>query len=396
MARKGPLSEVRVIDLAQGWGGPFCGQLLGDLGAEVIKVEPPSGEVLRIDGWGKSGGIDIRALNRNKKGIVLDLGTSSGMEAFFDLVKVSDVVLDNLGPDVLEEIGANYERLRNINPRVIYASIVGYGSTGPYSKLPVYEHMAEGITGMASICCEPGEKPIVQPFPLAEFTAGSYLVYGIVTALFEQRRTGMGRIVEVNLLDASLQFMTLLLQMIFLLGREPQPQGTRDPGVPVMGFYRCNDDNYIAVGPSWPRIARILDLEWMIEDPRWSNALTRVLNKQEMSDWLEKEGFSKADAEDWLDILRLEDVPSHRINTLQQVLEDPQVIHNKAEISMEHPEYGKVRAIDCPIKIIGAIEGEHAPPPTLGEHTEEVLKTILGYSNEKIARINKEQEGPRS
>ena len=388
MARKGPLSEIRVIDISQGWGGPFCGQLLGDLGAEVIKVEPPEGEVLRIDRWGKSGGIDILALNRNKKGIVLDLGTSLGREAFYDLVRVSDVVLDNFGFGVIEEIEADYERLKNINPRIISASIVGYGSTGPYLKLPAYEHIAEGITGMASICCELGEKPIVQPFPLAEFAAGSYLAYGVVTALFEQRRTGMGRRVEVNLLDACLQFMTLLFQMIFLLSREPQPQGTRDPGVPVMGFYRCRDDNYIAVGPSWPRIARILDLEWMIEDPRWSNTLTRMLNKQEMCELLEREGFSKADAADWLEILRVEDVPSHRINTLQQVLEDPQVIHNKAEITMEHPEYGKVRAIDCPIRIIGAIEGEHAPPPTLGQHTEEVLNTILGYSDERIARIS--------
>jgi len=388
MAIRGPLSGVRVIDLSQGWGGPFCGQLLADLGAEVIKVEPPGGEVLRVDTWGKSGGVDIRALNRNKKGIVLDLNTGLGKEAFYDLVRVSYVVVDNFG--VMEEMGANYESLKNINPRIIFASIVGYGATGPYSKLTAYEHIAEAITGMASVCCDVGEKPMVQPFPLAEFAAGSYLAYGIVTALFERKRTGVGRRVEVNILDACLQFMTLPFQMLLTLGREPQPQGTRDPGVPVMGFYRCRDGNYIAVGPSWPRIARILDLEWMIDDPRWSNPLARMLTKREMCEILEKEGFSKADADDWLDILRLEDIPANRTNTLEQALQEPQVIHNKIEITMEHPEYGKVRAIDCPIRIIGAIQGEHSPPPTLGQHTTEVLKTVLGYSGEKIARISGE------
>lgn len=391
MAIKGPLSKVRVIDLSQGWGGPFCGQLLGDLGAEVIKVESPGGEVLRVESWGKSGGVDVRALNRNKKGIVLDLRTSLGREAFYDLVKVSDVVLDNFDLGVTEDMGANYESLNNINPRIISASIVGYGCTGPYSKSRAYEHVAEAITGMASVCCDVGEKPMVQPFPLAEFAAGSYLAYGIVTALFERKQTGMGRRVEVNLIDACLQFMTLPFQMLLGMGREPQPQGTRDPGVPVMGFYRCRDDNYIAVGPSWPRIARILDLEWMIDDPRWSNPLARMLMKREMCDILEQEGFSKADAEDWLEILRVEDIPANRTNTLQHALEDPQVIHNKVEIAMEHPEYGKVRAIDCPIKIVGAIEGEHVPPPTLGQHTGEVLKTILGYSEDKIARISREE-----
>lgn len=389
MAVKGPLSGVRVIDLSQGWGGPFCGQLQADLGAEVIKVEPPRGEVLRVDAWGRSGGVDTRALNRNKKGIVLNLRTALGKEAFYDLVRVSDVVIDNFG--IIDGIGADYESLKKINPGIILASIVGYGSTGPYSKHPAYEHIAEAITGMASVCCDVGEKPMVQPFPLAEFTAGSYLTYGIVTALLERERTEVGRRVEVNLLDACLQFMTLPFQMLLALGREPQPQGTRDPGVPVLGFYRCRDGNYIAVGPSWPRIARILDLEWMIDDPRWNNTLARMLTKREMCEILEKEGFSKADAEDWLDILRLEDIPANRTNTLEQTLQDPQVLHNKTEITMEHPEYGTVRAIDCPIKIMGATKGEYSPPPTLGQHTAEVLKTVLGYSDEKIAKFSKKK-----
>lgn len=385
MVRMGPLQGVRVIELAQGWGVPLCGQLLGDLGAEVIKVEPPGGEVLRDARWGPSGGVDILALNRNKKGMVLDLATAAAEEALLDLIKVSDVVLEGSG--IPEDRGIDHQRLTGLNPGIISAAIVGYGHGGPYTHLPMSEHFAEAITGMASICREDENKPIVQPFPLAEFAAGNLLAFGVVTALFERGRTGVGRRVEMNLIDACMEFMTLQFQMPFILGREPQPQGTRDPGVPVMGFYRCRDGNYIAVGPSWPRIARVVGMEWMIDDPRWASEMARMLSKREMCDLLEQDGFSKADADDWLDILRLEDIPSNRTNTLEQALADPQVLHNGVEVAMEHPVYGRVRAIDCPIRVIGSTEGAHAPPPTLGEHTEEVLRTVLGYDDDRVSGI---------
>ena len=381
MSLIGPLNGIRVVDMSQGLGGPYCGQLLGDLGAEVIKIEPPEGEIARHEDK-IGGGIDILALNRNKRGVVLDLQTSSGREALQDLVKVSDVILYGLGPEVPGDL--DYQVFTEMNPRIISASIVGYGSSGPYTNWPPYEYIAEAMSGMASICGEQDGKPILQPVPTAEFTAGGDLAFGIVAALFERESTGVGRRIEVNLLDSCMAVMVMPFQFALLTGMDPMPQGTRDPGTPILGFYRCRDDNYVAVGPGWPRLARVLDMEWMIDDPQWSNPVMRAIMKQAMCDLMEREGFQKADAEDWLALLRAEDIPSSRLNTLDQVITDPQVIHNGAVITMKHQQYGEMRAINCPISIVGTIKGEPTPPPLLGEHTEAILKDVLGYSDARV------------
>lgn len=393
MAIKGPLSGTRVIDLSQGYGGPFASQIMADLGAEVIKVEPPIGEVARVDTWGKSGGPDFVALNRNKKGVVLDLWSESGRKALHDLAQISDVCLDSFRPGVMAEMGCDFAGLQRINPRIVAASLTGYGSSGPYRDRPPYEHIIEAMSGMASIACFPGEKPVVQPTALAEFTAGMYLYCGIMSALFERERTGSGRRVEVSQFDALLAVQSGFLQL-FLFGGDPSPQGRGGTLVPVLGNYRARDGSYFAIGPSWPRITRVVGMEWLIDDPRFASETGRMLSKFQLSDLLE-EGFQKADAAEWLELLRVEDIAASHINELDEVLEDPQVKENRAVISIEHPEYGKVRAIDCPIKVRGATSGQHSPPPTLGQHTEEVLKGLLGYSDERLGQLAREQEKNR-
>jgi len=322
--------------------------------------------------------------------VVLDLWNNSGKEAFYDLIKVSDVLLDNFRAGVLKRLGADYESLKKINPRIISASIVGYGSSGPYSGYPSYDDVAQALSGMASMCGTP-DGELMRPAPAyADVSAGIFCSHGIAVALYERERTGKGRKVEVNLLHSCMALMDNLFEYYFSLGKVPVPQGSKHPIMGLLGYYKTRN-GYIAIGPSWPRICRVINREWMIEDPRFKDQVGRMVNRKELDD-IAEEALQQADTEDWIELMRAEDLPCNPINTIDKVIEDPQVIHNKAVISMEHPEYGKIKAIGCPIKIIDAIEGENTAPPTLGEHTDDVLKTVLGYSDEKINKLKKEQE----
>jgi len=390
MTVTGPLSGVRVLDLTQAYAGPFCGQNLADLGAEVIKIEPPVGENARMD-FLPGGGPGFQAVNRNKKGIVLDQWSRSGKEAFYDLVRVSDVVLDNYrGANTLKRMGADHDTLKKINPRIISASISGYGATGPYSNYPSFDVMAVAMSGMASLSGYPGGKPLMANPGIIDTAGGLMCDIGIVTALFERERTGIGRRVQVNLLDSSMTLMQRAFQHYFFFGQLPLRQGATFLSLSPMGYYRCKN-GYIALGSCWPEICRAIGKEWMADDPRFRELEDRVLHSKELDELLD-DGLQQADVEEWLERLRAENIPCSSINTYAKGLEDPQVIHNRAETHMEHPVYGKTRSIAFPIKIIGAVAGEDVSPPTLGEHTDTVLKEILGYSDEKIARLKKEQE----
>jgi crotonobetainyl-CoA:carnitine CoA-transferase CaiB-like acyl-CoA transferase len=389
MTVKGPLTGVRVVDLSQAHAGPFGSQLLGDMGAEVLKIESPMGELLRFQGI-PDGGYYIKALSRNKKGVVLDMWTKTGKEAFYDLVKVSDVVFDNFRVGAIERLGADYETLKKINPRIISASITGYGASGPYSGFPSYDDIAQALSGMSSLCGEPGGAPMRSAAAIADISSGVFCTYGIVIALYEREKTGVGRRVEVNLLDSCMALLDNMFQFYFAYGNVPPTQGTKHPLTPLLGYFKCKN-GYIGIGPSWPRICRVINKEWMIDDPRFKTQGDRMMHKSDMEKEIE-EALLEADVETWIELMRVEDIPVGPVNTLDKVIEDPQVIHNKAVIEMEHPVYGKMRAVDCPIKMPGAISGEYTPPPVLGEHTDEVLKGILGYSDKKIAALKKEQD----
>jgi len=391
MAIKGPLSGVRVLDLTHAYAGPMAGQHLADMGAEVIKIEPPIGELARMD-FIPGGGPTLVCAGRNKKGIVLDLWANSGKQAFYDLVKVSDVVLDNYrGVETTRKMGIDYQTLKEINLRIICASLSGYGATGPYSNYPSYDAMAMAISGMVSLTGGyPEGKPMMPNPGTGDCIGGLTTAISIVTALYEREQTGVGREVRVNILDACMTLLQREFQYYFFFGQFPPRQGSIFLSLPPMGFYKCRD-GYIALGSCWPEICKVIGKEWMVDDPRFRDLEGRISHRKELEDLLE-EGLQQADVVEWLKRLRAEDIPCSPVNTYSTALEDPQVIHNKAESHMEHPVYGKVRSIAFPVKIAGAIEGEDSPPPTLGEHTEEVLKTVIGYPDEKIARLKKEQE----
>jgi crotonobetainyl-CoA:carnitine CoA-transferase CaiB-like acyl-CoA transferase len=338
------------------------------------------------------GGATLVCAGRNKKGIVLDLWNNSGKQAFYDLVRVSDVVLDNYrGTDITRKMGIDYETLKELNPRIICASLAGYGATGSYSDYPSYDAMAIAISGMASLSGGPTDAKPLMPNPgTADCIGGLMTAIGIVTALHERERTGVGRKVQVSLLDACMALLQREFQHYFFFGQPPQRQGSISLSIPPLGFYRCRN-GYIALGSCWPQICKAIGMQWLADDSRFVDLDSRILHRKELEDLLE-EGLQQVDVEEWLEKLRVEDIPCGPVNTHAKALEDPQVIHNKAETYTEHPTHGRLRSIASPTKIAAAIEGEDTCPPALGEHTEEVLKNILGYSDEKIAMLKKEEE----
>jgi len=391
MAIRGPLSGVRVLDLSQAHAGPFGSQMLGDMGAEVTKIEAwGRGDATRvIPPKLKGEGYYTLALNRNKKSLTLDLGTPSGREAFYDLVKVSDVVLDNFRAGTMERLGLDYEALKKINPLIICCSITGFGSTGPYQDRISMDDVAQGFAGSLSLCGEPGGPPMRPGIPIADISAGIFGAMGIITALYEREHTGEGRKIEINLLDSTMFLMSNHFQNYFVSGKPPGPQGTKHPVIPL-GAYRTRN-SYMIVGAMWPQIAHVINREWLLNDPRFDTTEKRLAHRKELDDIIE-DVFSQADTEEWLERLQREGIAAAPINTLDRTVTDPQVVHNRTVINMNHPVCGPIRAIANPIHLIGSIEGENEPPPTLGQHTEEVLKGILGYGKERIETIQREAE----
>lgn len=393
MTVQGPLTGVRVIDVTQAHAGPYGSQILGDMGAEVIKIESQMGDLLRIAppyhaGNGQLGYYAV-ALSRNKKSVVLDWETEAGKETFYDLVKISDVVFDNFRAGAMKRAGLDYETLKAINPKIICCSITGYGSSGPYSEYSSMDDIAQAISGMASLCGEPGGKPMRSGAAISDISSGIYAAFGIVIALYEREHTGVGRQVEVNLLDATMSLIANHFQAYFIGGEVPQPQGSTHPMTPLLGFFPTKD-SYISIGPSWPRLARVINRDWMIDDPRFADPIRNREHKGELEAEISS-ALKEENTDDWVELMRVQDVPCGPVNTLDKVIQDPQVIHNKAVVEMEHPEYGKVRAIDCPIKIIGAVEGKYTPTPLVGEHNDDILKGLLGYSDDKIETLRAQQ-----
>jgi CoA:oxalate CoA-transferase len=393
-AREMPMMEIldgiRIVDLCHAVAGPSGSQLLGDLGAEVIKIEPPETGDFSRAATPRLGAESFfyLAVNRNKKSVAVDLNTTTGRQVLHDLVRVSDVIFDNFRPGVLERLGADYQTVKKINPRLISCSVTGFGSSGPYMNHPSFDDIAAGLSGVYSMCGQPGEKPIRVPVHVADLAGGFFAATGIIAALLKRELTGSGYRIEVNLLDAIMYYMSTDFQSYFVSGEVPAPSGSRHPRAPMVGAFQTRD-GYLVLGPSWPRIARVIGKEWMIEDPRFNTVEKRFANKTELEDLIE-EGLGQADTQDWLEIMREEDIAAGPVNTLEEAVRDPQVIHNRTVITMRHPVEGEVKGIECPIKFCSAVERDHVAPPTLGQHTEEVLKGLLGYSAEKIDALKHE------
>jgi crotonobetainyl-CoA:carnitine CoA-transferase CaiB-like acyl-CoA transferase len=389
------LAGVRILDLSRIHAGPFGSQILGDMGAEVIKVERfPDGDESRVTTKYYDHGVSAFFLpsNRNKKSIVMNLKSKTGRELFYRLVAVSDVVWDNFRPGVLKEMGVDYEIIKKINPGIISCSISGYGSTGPYWNLPSYDILVQALSGTMGLTGNQGEKPVKIGVPIGDLLGGILGAFAVTLALFQREKTGRGQRIDISLLDGQVSMLHYHANYYFASGETPVPQGTGHPNLVPYDVYKTAD-GYIALAvfgtpkSFWQNTCMVLGLEGYIDDERFNNNDLRVQNREELNRLIQGE-FIKKDTMEWTQALWKLGVPAAPVNNVSQVFIDPQVLHRKMLVEVEHPAYGRVKLVGNPIKMEGCLpEEKWSAPPLLGEHTEEVLKELLKIDNKEIERL---------
>ncbi len=395
---KGPLHGIRVLDLTQAHAGPFGTMLLGDLGAEVIKIEPPKGEMMR----GGEAKISVSqsyliGLNRNKKGLVLDLKSETGKQAFYDLVKKSDIVYSNYRAGVPERMGNDFDTLKKYNPGIIRCNISGYGNTGPYIGFPSFDIIACGHSGILSISGEPGHAPLIPGgIALADMVGGIFATMSVLAALIERNKTGKGMPLEVNLLDGLLVMQQVMLQQYLLTGNEPGLQGRRHPIGAGYGIYDTIDGYLTIASLDQEKVMSLIGLGEKLSDPLYKTPTDRIINKDSL-DRLFEDTLKKRTTDEWVKLLRDEnDIACGPILNFEQILEDPQVAENKifVEMDLKGEKYKTVGSLFRLSNEDGdLITGTPDAPADLGEHTDLILKTLLDYNDEEISEVHKANEG---
>ncbi|MEM2338260.1 MAG: CaiB/BaiF CoA-transferase family protein [Candidatus Bathyarchaeia archaeon] len=391
-----PLKGIRILDLSRILTGPFCSMILADLGAEVIKVEMPrSGDDARL--WGppfiRGESAYFLCLNRNKKSITLNLKSEKGKAIIYKLVKECDVLLENFKPGVTKRLGVDYETISKINPRIIYCSITGFGQTGPYQDYPAYDIVIEGMGGLMGITSEPDRPPRGVGIAIADIGAGMYAAIAILAALIAREKTGKGQWIDVSLLDSTVSLMTHMAANYFATGIVPKRDGSTHPNIAPYQCFKARDGKYltVAVGNDriWRNFCEALGLADLAENPKFSTNPKRVKNRDELIPTLEKIFLNKT-RDEWIDILLKKGVPCGPVYAIDEVFRDPQVLHRKMLVEIEHPKAGTIKQIGIPMKFSETPGEIRTAPPLLGQHTDEILKNLLGYSEEEINQLRKE------
>jgi len=386
-----PLEGVRVLELGQIIAGTYGSQVLSDLGAEVIKIETPEGDLGRIPSVAPYRGLSglFLTFNRNKQSIVINLKNTDGCELFYNLVKLSDVVIDNFRPGVLERLAIDYPILSKINPRIIQCSVTGFGSSGEYKDYPALDLNIQAISGHMAITGEPGRPPVRVGVPLADISGGIYASKGILAALYEREHTGKGRRIEISMFDTMLHLLTYIGTMWLTNGEVPKPPGSaHDYSVPWQAF--ATSDGYVVVATRqenfWKKLCAVLEHADLADDPLFADNATRVKNRKVVIPRLE-EIFRTRTAADWLKRLRDAGVPAAPVNNVDAAFAEPPVAEREMIVEYDHPQVGKVRLPGNPIKMDGMGETISNPAPMLGEHTEAILKSLLHLSAQEIATL---------
>jgi crotonobetainyl-CoA:carnitine CoA-transferase CaiB-like acyl-CoA transferase len=389
-----PLQGVRILELGQIIAGTYGSQVLSDLGAEVIKVEAPEGDLGRNPSVATYRGLSglFLTFNRNKKSVVLNLKTEAGRDIFYDLVRVSDVVIDNFRPGVLERLKIDYPTLNRINPRIIQCSVTGFGIAGAYKDYPALDIIIQAISGHMAITGEPGRPPVRVGIPLADLSGGIFSCKGILAALFDRERTGHGRRVELSMFDAMLNLLSYMGTMWLTNGELPKPPGSaHEYTVPWQAFEAKNGFVVVATRQEvfWRRLCGVLEEPGLADDPRFATNADRVENRAILVPHLERIFRSRTVA-DWLERLRAAEVPAAPVNNLDGAFAEPPVGEREMIVEYDHPDVGKVRLPGNPIKMSGVSGTISNPAPRLGEHTDMILSQVLALSPERIEALRRQ------
>jgi crotonobetainyl-CoA:carnitine CoA-transferase CaiB-like acyl-CoA transferase len=390
----GPLKGIKVVELAQIMAGPTCGMLLADMGADVIKVEKlPGGDDTRSYSEPQVNGESaaFMILNRNKRGIAVNLKKPGGLEVVKKLLSTADVVTENYRKGTLDKLGLGWDVLHGLNPRLVYCAISGYGRTGPYADKGGFDLIAQGVAGLMSVTGEPGGPPVKSGTPIADINAGIFASLGIVSALFARNTTGRGQMVDTSLMEAGVQQMYWQAAIHFATGANPGPSGSAHIlTAPYQAFPTA--DGWINLGganqSNWERIVRAIGMPELAADERFRNNTERMRNLKALVPIL-GDALKKKPSAHWISVFEAEGVPVGPVNKTSDMVSDPQVKAREMVIEVEHPKAGRVKAIGHPVKFSETKVEASRPAPLLGQHTREVLKD-LGYDDARIDALAQE------
>ncbi|MET3507392.1 CaiB/BaiF CoA transferase family protein [Halalkalibacter oceani] len=378
------LEGIKVIDLTRILSGPYCTMTLGDLGAEIIKVESPGGDDTRQ--WGPPFVEDESAyflsINRNKKSIVLNLKEERDKEIFLKLVEEADVVVENFRPGTIKRLGIGYEVLKERNPKIILASISGFGQTGTYAQKPGYDVLAQGMGGLMSVTGEPGRPPTKAGFSLADVGTGMWAAFGILAALLERDKSGEGQWIDTSLLDTIVSWSTYHAGNYFASGEDPVPLGSEHPNIVPYQVFEAEDGHFIlAVGNDkmWQTFLGAMKDE-TLEQEKYATNADRVRQRKELVAHL-NDVFSKKPIKHWIELFESVKIPCGPVNKFSDILNDQHMLEREMVVETEHPKVGKLKMLGTPVKFSRTPAQIKSAPPALGEHTEEILKR-LGYTTE--------------
>jgi len=386
----GPLEGLRVLDLTRVLAGPYATQSLGDLGAEILKIEPPAGDdTRRFPPFVGGESHYFLALNRDKKSVVIDLKREEGKDLLRRLAARCDVLVENYRPGVMDRLGLGYEALSAVNPRLVYCAISGFGQTGPWRDKPSFDIVTQAVSGVLSVNGEEGRPPVKLGLPIGDMVGGIYGPIAILAALNERNLTGRGRYIDVSLHDGLIGMLGYLAQLAFLTGEDPKPVGSMHPSIVPYGSFPASDGIVIIAVLSesfWPKLCQALERPELAADPRFATLADRREHRDLVHGLIAEVTRTRSVAE-WERRLEDHDVPHAPVLGVSAALAHPQAMARDMVVSAEHRDIGAIRMTGRPVKFPGAPQRPLAAPPVLGQHTMEVLRDQLGCDEAELRRL---------